>query len=199
MYNREILEALYECADPEMTLTRKAVLIYFAKFAQPDGSGIHPGVTLASLQLNCNEKTIDRALSWAISSGYFLADGKLRYVNKYKISRTKLGLPATPPKPKIRAKTVLEPIPEKPEENISNGRNEHKPPEKTGQENAEDARIWRYKAAVFQYYGALEKKKFANTQEMETYQWARDQLMQLGISEERLMREYENEKVGVSR
>ncbi len=143
---------------------------------------------------------------------WLLPDGKKGYLNKYKVNRAKLGLPdipATPRKFPKRNELVAEEKPPDAMPVIQNGAHpisntgkpdfEHKPPEKTGQENAEDARIWRYKSAVFQYYGALAKKGFANTQEMETYTWARDQLMQLGISEEHLMREYENEKVGVLR
>ncbi len=196
MYSREILEAIFTCQELN-TRPLKLTLLYLARYAQPDGSQIWPGEIVAAHDLCIGVRQFERDMRRLVEGQWLLPDGKKGYVNKYKVNREKLGLPATPPKPKIRGRTVLEPIPEKPEENISNGRNEHKPPEKTGQENAEDARIWRYKSAVFQYYGALAKKGFANTQEMETYTWARDQLMQLGISEEKLMREYENEKIGV--
>lgn len=114
MYNREILDAIYACRDGEMNMTRCAVYVCLAKYAQDDGTGIFPGIDLIASHAKCHEKTVRRVIAWLLSNGYLIADGTVGYhVNRYKIGMGKLGLEVKEAanKPKVRKPPRLEAIP----------------------------------------------------------------------------------------
>lgn len=127
MYSREILEAVFTCQELRRPL--KLMLLYFARYAQPDGSEIWPGEETAAHDLCCTTRTIRRDTKRLIDDEWLLPDGKKGYTNRYKVNRVKLGLPEKPPTPKPRkAETEKPPAQE-------DGQNEHESTGQTGQEN----------------------------------------------------------------
>lgn len=176
----------------ELTHAEKVLLLVYATFAKSDGTDIFPSDPRAARALNCSVDTVRRARHGLVAKGYIEVQAYEPGKNPYhRIVLAKVGL----------VRQAADPPPE-----LQPGANGNKPPglrttklkpaappPSNGWDD-EAMRINNYKWYVFTYYGAFEKKGFANQQETQDYQNALNQLMQLGISEMEVRHEYEQQK-----
>lgn len=189
----------------DFTHAERALLMLYASHSQPGGVDFYPSDNRVADSENWGRATVQRAKSGLFRKGCIeicsKEPGRAEHLSFTMTFLTRLGLPvdreevshgetprlpapANGNRPAALRTTKLAPAPPAPEL-------------PTVAWDDEEMRIRKYTWYVFQYYSAMERKHFANQQETQDYQFALDQLMQLGISEQQLQREYQQKGVKV--